>query len=606
MPSISQPFAITTIPKQTTAAPIIVSTHNLTATTNTLSIAISKYAISKFVINPTPKLVDSIAIPSNESITAFNNKVYGSSHSNNTFFLHLNKDTKISIPCAVVNCVSNDSGETIVVLENGTIQKYKDITMVKSHVIPHKDIVKAEFISEKYLLIITKDGTSLYELSHFTELRSSTTLTASNEDVEIKQYKDKIYKYDSKSFKFDVYELSSLTEIHSIKLSFLDDKVQNSTFVVVADNRIVLSSDNTIYLLDIFLGSIIEQTTFDNLKWFKLLNAVEDGSFVLGISCKNSNAMSLNMINLELGSCTLKDSLGKSFQNFVAQEEKPLVLKSLFGADNNSNENDSEEEIEFDYNSIYNELKKNVKNVSKFDSIFFDKFNIKEEYYTENDRFITNQDFLGRILDLIFERYTFEESTSYPRTLTFLLTHPLLPANKTNDLLNKFKLIPRLYKQAIVTCPNLPLSELLQELFTIKNNELSLDISLRILQDFTKDLIKDELKDLPKIDIKNFIEFILESEKDEENDKTVINSQLFQLLSLVIDSIGLFALDASLLQKISDYVDRKVKIAERSTELWYLLDAKDNSSSSRNSKFVASNKSNRKVIPAYTVEYLAL
>lgn len=614
MPSLSQPFTITPIPRQSTPSPIFISSHGLVPNTNTLDIAISQYSISKFLVHPTPKLIHSTAIPSNQVITAFNNSVYGSSQSKHSNFLHLNEDTKIPVPCPVINCFSvldkNDVPSTIVILQDGTIQKYKDLVLGSTNKIPYDDIKQVEFIDNKYAVIITPNIITVYDLKTMAELRSRNNISIA--DSIFKLFKGQLYKFNIKEFKFEIYNVITLNLVHSIVIPFIPANSKSITYAVVHDNHIVLTIDNEAYLLDSYLGSVITTITFKHLKWFKLLVGVE-GSFVLGISCtSNSGELKLEIVNVELGSCNLKDSLGKSFDNYVkndSQNEKSVfTLKSLL-ADSNDTNREEDKLASFDYKSILNKLKANVKYKNTFDDVFFKELRIEKDHYTEKDRFIIDQKFLSSVVELILQNFKFNDSCNYPKAIAFLLTHPLFPIDKTKNLLSKFKEEPRLYKQTIVTCPNLPLNELLTELFTVKNNELSLDISVRILQDYTKDSIKAELKSLPKVEIENFIEFIIESDKDGEiNQPSDITTQLLELLLLIIDSVGLFSLEGTLLASLTEYVNEKVKIAERNTELWYLINYKttDVQLSQRSNKNVNSAASKKKKLPTYTVEYLDL
>lgn len=616
MPSLSQPFTITPIPRQSTPSPIFISSHGLVPDTNELDIAISKYSISKFLVHPTPKLIHSTAIPSNQVITAFDNTVYGSSQSKHSNFLHLNEDTKISVPSPVIQCLStkdvNDITNTVVVLEDGTIQKYKDNVLVSTQKVPYNDIIQAEFIDYRYIIMISASVITIYDLKTNTELRSRNNISVEN--AVFKLFKGKLYKYNKVSFTFELYDITTLNLLHSITIPFIQKDVKSVTYAVVGENRVVLTVDNVAYLLDLYLGSVITTITFKHLKWFKLLEGVE-GSFVLGISCtSNSGELKLEIVNVELGSCNLKDSLGKSFKNFVksATEDEFAVttLKPLLLGDAVSDKKTQANNVTFNYNDILKKLKKNCSQKDSFDKIFFQELNIEKEHYTEKDRFIINEKFLVDVIDIILENFSFDDSNEYPKALAFLLTHPLFPINKTKGLLAKFKEQPTLYKQTIVTCPNLPLDELLKELFTIKNNELSLDISLRILEDYTTDSIKEELKKLPKVEIENYIEFIIEndSESDNSEQNSEISNNLFSLLSLIIDSVGLFALEGKLLGNLTEFINKKVKIAEMNAELLYVIDTKtDEFTSSQHSNNSNNNNPNRKKkFPTYTVEYLDL
>ncbi|KAG0663942.1 hypothetical protein C6P45_000727 [Maudiozyma exigua] len=461
--------------------------------------------------------------------------------------------------------------------------------------------------------MISASVITIYDLKTNTELRSRNNISIEN--AVFKLFKGKLYKYNKVTFSFELYDITTLNLLHSISIPFIPKDVKSVTFAVVGENRVVLTVDNVAYLLDLYLGSVITTITFKHLKWFKLLEGVE-GSFVLGISCtSNSGELKLEIVNVELGSCNLKDSLGKSFKNFVktANEDKlaTISLKPLLLGDVISENKTKPNAVTFNYNDILKKLKKNSSNKDAFDKIFFKELNIEKEHYTEKDRFIINEKFLADVLDIILENFSFDDSNEYPKALAFLLTHPLFPIIKTKGLLAKFKEQPTLYKQTIVTCPNLPLDELLKELFTINNNELSLDISLRILEDYTTDSIKGELKKLPKVEIENYIEFIIENDSESDNieQTSEISNSLFSLLSLVIDSVGLFALEGRLLGNLTQFITRKVKIAETNAELLYVIDTKTSEFTSSQHSHNNSNNSNtnrKKKLLAYTVEYLDL
>lgn len=501
----------------------------------------------------------------------------------------------------------NDIVNTTVILKDGTIQRYKDIVLESTKKIPYSDIIMAEYIDERYVVIISPSIVTVYDLNTITELRSKNNITV--EDSSFKLFKGKLYKYNEKTFTFEIYDVTTLNLLHTVTIPFIEENTKSVTYAVVGEFRVVLTVNNLAYLLDLHLGSVITTITFKHLKWFKLLTGV-DASFVLGISCtSNSGELKLEIVNVELGSCNLKDSLGKSFKNFVKNSNeqdkstKPMSLLSLIPSSK------AESPRSFDYAAILKKLNENAQNKDKFDAIFFKDLMIEEDCYTEKDRFIINQRFLSDVLDLILKNFKFNDSGDYPKALAFLLTHPLFPIQKTKGLLATFKEEPTLYKQTIVTCPNLPLEELLTELFSIKNDELSLDISLRILEDYTTDAIKESLKRLPKVDIENYIEFVIVSDSDKEVKRSAdITKQLLELLSLIIDSVGLFALEGKLLESLTVFINEKTRIAERNTDLWYLVEHKttDFASSHSTNNSTGTSVQKKKKLPAYTVEYLDL
>ncbi|CCK68530.1 Utp8p KNAG_0B00830 [Huiozyma naganishii CBS 8797] len=604
--SISQPFTIANVPRQASQTKVLISQHSLTSNANTLDVAVSKYSISQYIINPTPKLVNSKAIPSNLTVTAFDNGVYATQSNNKSFCLYLDESHQIPLKSAVVNCLSekihDESVVTTAILQDGTVQKYKGGEQVFAKHLPLKDIKQVEFIDGQYALIVAAQSTALYELENLTELRVSTTLHF-EQFKQIRQHLGKIYQFDLATNDFKIFELTTLNEIGVVNIPFLSaSKGAPLTFTVVGDSRVCLALANEIYLLDLHLGSVLSHNKFAQLKQVELIAGARDGSFAIALSHgPQDNAVSLDIINLELGSRSIKDSLGKGFATFMKERrsaESQVTLRPILDAGDKTKRS-------FDYASILKKLTAAAKDPAKFDQIFFKELYIVQECYTEGDRFIIDQNFLSETVGVILKNYSFEPSSKYPAAFTYLLTHPLFPADKTRHLLSKVKQIPRLYKQVIVTCPNLPLDELLTESFVIENNELSLDLSLKILQDYTKDSIKKEMKALPRVNVTNFIKFVI-GNYNNSDESSVATPQLFQLLSLVIDSIGLFALDGELLTELAGYIDNMVKIAEMNTELWNLLEFRTNKASvagSNRSKYV---KTQKKVFPPYLVDHLEI
>ncbi|CAI4063041.1 hypothetical protein N7582_002282 [Saccharomyces uvarum] len=527
----------------------------------------------------------------------------------------------------------------IAVLQNGLVEFYDfKLKLLHSYDISYGNLKYAKWFTENgtefvFVLCPLEDDKvcyKLFELSDFEGKESSPIKELSSTIIEGFSFESskfcyqfgKLYKLNQG--KIHVYSLPHCQLQQIIDVPLINKPTSENdliSFQPVSVNRILLTVNNTIYLLDLLHCSILNQRELTHVRTFQLLrSAVIDSeksqnskTIAIGISTKNgpNPTSSLEIINIDVGTNTLKDSLGKSFQ-IGKNDTSSVVLKPLFDdenvADNMVKRNDIDGNISvptFQYDEIIKKISALKNNdVASFDDIFFKDLKVKEEHYTEKDRFISDSEFLNRVLDLIFEKFN---GNDYPKALTFLLTHPLFPLNRTHNLLSRLRDQPRLFKQAIVTCPNLPLNELLEELFSIRNKELLLDISFRILQDFTRDSIKQEMKNLSKLDIQNFIDFITNTDEDStlENLNHSQSSQLFQLLSLVLDSIGLFSLEGALLDNLASYIDKQVEIAERNTELWNLVETKGSQHGFTNMNS-DSRTSQKQALPTYTMEYLEI
>lgn len=654
MASIAQPFRLTALPKIaslnnfSTQTDYLQVANTLTPSANKINIGVSGSSISQYIINPTPKLVYNLSIPSTSIVTACDVSeiqqnegdtetqevwcyalVANKSFTLNTIIKPLTADApsvnstqtfenyKVSIKHKVASVKVFPSRKTIIaVLQNGLVQTFDfQLKLLHSADISYGNISLVKYFTNEvlqdFMIVLTdlNDDKVCYKLFEIIHHDSNVPLKELNsiilEGFSLQNSKTfyqfgKIYTLSNG--KISIYSLPHFQLSNTINLPFVTHENVVS-FKPISTNRALLTVDNRIYLLDLLHNAILSQRELTHVKTFQLLttaiisgNTAENNKTIaIGVSTKfdNNATSALDIVNINVGSGTLKDSMSKGFLTQDATEE---VLNPLF--DEQDDELDEDGTSQFDYNQILSELEKAKSKTEKFDNVFFKSLNIKKEYYTEYDRFFNSQGFLDKILSLIFENFNKE----YPRALTYLLTHPLFPAKHATCLLSKFKEHPRLFKQAIVTCPNLPLDALLHELFTVINDELCLDLSLRILQDFTKDSIKQSIKKMSKVDINNFIGFVINEDEDEERNKS--KPQLFQLLNLVLDSIGLFALDGESLENLHQFIENQVDIVEQNIELLNLLDDTSAKSTSTISSYSASSSTTEQALPSYSVEYL--
>ncbi|SCV06057.1 LANO_0H21154g1_1 [Lachancea nothofagi CBS 11611] len=644
MPSISQPFRLTALPKiaslnnYASQANLLQVADTLTPSTNYINVGISGSAISQYVINPTPKLVYNLPISSTNVVNACDvaqleddevwcyalqaNKTFSihclqkpvsSAPASDSHFGETYASNKIAVSDQPVSVKVIGAKKTIVtVLRSGLVQFYDySLKLQYSFDSSYKNVQFVQHFTNEskqdFVFILSdiqgkKVSFKLLELAQpdaavpAKELSSVILEDFQLKNSEIFYQFGKIYRLHGKSI--DVYTLPYFQHSHTISLPFLSKG--ETSFKPISQNRALLTCDNQLYLLDLLHNAILSHRELTHVKTFQLLTtAVVPGNFsannktiAIGVSTKHgaNPTSSLDIVNIDVGTGTLKDSMGKGFspQNTKSKHLQPLL-----------DENSDVENYEYDYDQILEQLRKAAGNVDKFDSIFFPKLGIKQDYYTESDRFINDQNFLRNVASTIFENF----NSQYPKALPYLLTHPLFPKSHTQDILQRLKDHPRLFKQAIVTCPNLSLDELLQELFTVLNDELCLDLSLRILQDFNKDIIKETIKTKSKIDVNNFISFVMNDNIDEDRIKN--KPRLFQLLNLVLDSVGLFSLGDETLAKLSDYIEQQLKVVKQNVELFNLLEDKNikNISNQNQTDVSASNEG---IIAAYSIEQLEL
>ncbi|SCU80011.1 LADA_0B04544g1_1 [Lachancea dasiensis] len=645
MPTISQPFRLASLPKisslnnYASQANLLQVADTLAPSANYINVGISGSAISQYITNPTPKLVYNLPIPSTNIVKAFDQADSGNNEvlcyalqANKTFSLHCLEKPICKAPVADSNFGDTFASNKlslaeepisvkvlgvqkciVLVLRSGLVQLYDfSLTLQHSFDISYKDVQFVQHFTNEsgqsfvFILSDIKGGKVSFKLLEIDQVQSPPVVKELSsvilEDFPIKDSQifyqfGKIYRLHNS--KIDVYTLPYFQHSHTISLPFLSPKSETS-FKPISQNRALLTADNKLYLLDLLHQAVLSSRELTHIKTFQLLcTAVVPGNLTannetlaIGVSTKHgSNPTSaLDIVNIDVGTGTLKDSMGRGFSVPVSTHNHLQSVLEDYSAP---------ETKEFNYDQILKELKKAKGSIQKFDTLFFQKLKIKREHYTDSDRFINDREFLQDVTALIFQNF----ESDYPKALPYLLTHPLFPKPQTQDILLKLKAHPRLFKQAIVTCPNLSLDELLQELFTVMNDELCLDLSLRILQDFTKDTIKDAIKRKSKLEVNNFVNFVMNDSIDEDRIKN--KPRLFQLLSLVLDSVGLLSLTDDTLAKICDYINLQLHTVKQNVELFNLLE--DTSSRST----VGPNQNDASItnetsIPLYSVEKLEL
>lgn len=207
-----------------------------------------------------------------------------------------------------------------------------------------------------------------------------------------------------------------------------------------------------------------------------------------------------------------------------------------------------------------------------FDKQFFKllKLDSNKGYYDESsDRFLNSQHFITQMNELLLANYINKEIVN--ESFIYLLTHPLY--QYTENLLAKLQFDFRLYKQCILTCPFIPIEDLMSDLFQINNIELLFNLTCRIFNDYNKAEIKQSIKKLNKFNVKNFIEFIINYNNYNIEKFNIKESmpKMIEFLNLIIDSIGYFQLDLITLKKMNKFIVKNIKIIKSNNDILNLL-----------------------------------
>lgn len=404
---------------------------------------------------------------------------------------------------------------------------------------------------------------------------------------------EQFMQLDLKEKLLRIYELSSnniLTFRESVNLSaFLKEESNTATLSVqpIARNRVILNVGNEIFLLDLLHKSLLSKRTISNnnntIKTFQLLktwfvdgtaqNDEEEHFFndnntqVLGVSTKPTKNISyLELMNVNVGHGDLKESLGKSFLSSNTTERKPwsLLYKKLNSTTSKS----------VDLEDAFTQLSKTASNAETqdFDNAFFKLLELDSDigYYDEaTDRYLNSQVFIDRMTDVLMNTFIKKEIVN--ESFIYLLTHPLFKYRE--NLLGLLQFNFRCYKQCILTCPSIPIEDLMSDLFQINNIELLFDLTCRIFNDFNKNEIKTGIKNSSRFSVKNFIEFVINYSNYDIKKFNIKDSmpKLIELLKVIIDSIGHFQLDLITLKKINKFIVKNIKIIKNNNTILNLL-----------------------------------
>ncbi|KAH3662030.1 hypothetical protein OGAPHI_006211 [Ogataea philodendri] len=349
-----------------------------------------------------------------------------------------------------------------------------------------------------------------------------------------------------------------LRTIELINAFSTEPQEQPISIAAVSTNRVLISKGSTIALVDIqfeaLLGSIDLYPKSKNSNGLKFprtatiqscvkvkgnsLRTRDTFALVLLKSPKD-NFTSLQHLSVDVGLGKLTNVLGRG----IKKAEKPaskfagfptLVNKSEFKSsakESNSLQTRSRQSSTLTakmYDTLqtlkskkkYQELETHLVNFLKNIDETESSEPIPQQqpfmvYEADQDR-VVDPEFIRQVLLLLLDfkdnrlqlpNYEVENS------LTYLLTHPLFPPELVPGLLQSLTEAPRLMRQAIVTCPNIPCGDLIELLSAVADEEVFKDIIARLLEDFSNETITQEtakmLKKNVAIDLDGIISRIL-------------------------------------------------------------------------------------------------
>ncbi|GME82480.1 unnamed protein product [Ambrosiozyma monospora] len=159
------------------------------------------------------------------------------------------------------------------------------------------------------------------------------------------------------------------------------------------------------------------------------------------------------------------------------------------------------------------------------------------------------------------------------KAFTYLLTHPLFPSQFASGLLSALADYPRLLRQAIVTCPQIPCIDLIEQLSVTDNEDIFKDVITRLVEEFSNDKITQTTFKLIKLSAAGEIASF---DLDKIIHTILATNCGFEILNSFIDSNGLvlslhYSKNETQLSKLYKKTQDKVNCITADTQLLALV-----------------------------------
>lgn len=420
-----------------------------------------------------------------------------------------------------------------------------------------------------------------------------------------------IYQLDRQSLEITALNATTFESSITINVSSLCASNTLAQITCPAPKRLLLSLGNKVHLINLNLSSLLGTCEITAAETVFVVSAAR----VTGASTKTSRSMAcfltansknnstdLNMVDFTLGTNTLRESLGRGFARepttdkiqfhgvsnltnpqyeseslALAQETAEVyqVLKTSF----HKKDMTRWEKVVVPYlkKVLWDSIQSDMKNASSPDATV-DEFS---ECDVDSDRQVDMM-FISRILSLVLSvlesgMVEFADEAFVPQyTFVYLLTHPMFPKLFTKGLLSLFRASGHeiLLRQAIITCPNLPLEDILCEMIygctdeNLRHCDTFEDSLNKLVNEFSTVAISEALRQMRD-----------NSANDHASgfDLNILLNRLLQIsgnnnswyfIELVIDVGGLFTWPLDTIQMLEKYIEKMVdQVVENSYNL---------------------------------------
>lgn len=601
-PSITDPYSIFTLPRISDIEVLkkVIVPAIKSADTSIIDLGVSKSIISSYLLKPTPKLVWSYSLSPSTIIDCMDvlgdetSKQYiiGLTERRKYKLLLINRDAENKITTDEVKISTRITGVKFedqyvyVLTESGIIEVYQieDSKLIKQfqygekcdQVIYHKFVDEHQYkFNNKLLVLVKKVGKN----SHIEVLSVSPSKIFSvinheyHEDLSGNKFvynQGVLYQLNIKTRQITAFKIEDFKIINTISIKSLlaeETELDDVSIHCPSVDRLLIGVKQTMYLVNFKYSSLLDK--FENSGDLFINQVVRVG----GSTSKNSDTFAiflnfnnqeknidLNIINLNVGVNKLSECLGKSINK---QEEEfkgtPSIMNEAIEKENDSNRKklvDSFKKLK----AFRDDL-----NIKKFNALILSTMKPKgqnEFVFDVNKDSIIDLNFLSQVLSLIFvndgELKFYNDEFIPEESLIYLLTHPGFSYKYTKGLLQLFNQThqARLLRQAILTCSNIPIDELVNQFIEFSKVEKMEKYEFEILNDLINRLVNEYsmteiTQTFKKFEIDNLNQILVNLIKFD----TLLS---LQLLLVVIDIGGLFNWSTNLLVPLQELVESKI------------------------------------------------
>lgn len=404
--------------------------------------------------------------------------------------------------------------------------------------------------------------------------------------------------FDPHTFSLSTYSLPNLALLSTIQVRRNQKTpTEKASLLPVGKNRILLSYDNTLKLVDTKYSTILSKRVLD--KPIQLAAFSQKNSLAIGFT--DTEIISLPV---EPGTGSLLESLGKGV---ISHDSKWDLVHSSFVFDQDLESQEfidqqtkiteqQKESVTAILATLFKWLKSGkteayenwaiayLKNEEWSDSGIPEVISSSDGeafiYDASNDREV-DANFISTLVGQIFatKNLTLDQIDpavlqlpgSLDRLIVYLLTHPLFPTPQFSRLLSVLSSSPRLYRQAIVTAPGLGCDQIVSAL-QAPDNDTFRDAVSRLSDEFNTKPITQSIKSVFRT----------------TNEAGQVESQVTSIVKCVermqsldigwsimacfIDAGGLFAWEEQMLSNLESRVDQEVQDLNIGSETLTILE----------------------------------